>query len=343
MQIDPPSVLVTGGAGYIGSHLIHQLIENQFKLVVLDNLSRGTKDLLPAYIPFVVGDVGNTDLIRQVIKRYKINSVVHLAGSIVVPESVAFPLEYYQNNVENSRRLIKTCIESKINNFVFASTAAVYGSSNTGLLDEKSVTYPVSPYGKTKLTTEWIIEDAAAAHRLNYVILRFFNVAGADAKLRTGQVGEKNTHLIKVACEVATGTRKSLEIFGVNYPTPDGTCIRDYVHVSDLASALTESIDYLKNGGQNTILNCGYGVGTSVNQVIESINHIQQKPLNIIHRDRRLGDVSKIVADTSLIKKTLKWKPKFDNITAIINSALQWEKSNTRKILESKIFPGGKP
>lgn len=338
MQIDPPSVLVTGGAGYIGSHLIHQLIENQFKLVVLDNLSRGTKDLLPASIPLVVGDVGDTDLIRQVIKKYKINSVVHLAGSIVVPESVAFPLEYYQNNVENSRRLIKTCIESKINNFVFASTAAVYGSSNTGLLDEKSVTYPVSPYGKTKLTTEWIIEDSAAAHKLNYVILRFFNVAGADAKLRTGQVGKNNTHLIKVACEVATGTRKSLEIFGVDYPTPDGTCIRDYVHVSDLASALTESIYYLKNGGKGTILNCGYGVGTSVNQVVESINHIQQKRLNVIHRDRRLGDVSKIVADTSLIKKTLKWKPKFANITAIINSALQWEKSDTRKILENKIL-----
>lgn len=338
MHIDQPSVLVTGGAGYIGSHLIHHLIENQFKLVVVDNLSRGTKDLLPASIPLVVGDVGDTTLIRQVIKRYKINSVVHLAGSIVVPDSVTFPLEYYQNNVENSRRLIKTCIESKVNNFVFASTAAVYGSSNTGLLDEKSVTYPISPYGKTKLTTEWIIEDSAAAHKLNYVILRFFNVAGADAKLRTGQVGKNNTHLIKVACEVATGTRKNLEIFGVNYPTPDGTCIRDYVHVSDLASALTESIYYLKNGGKSTILNCGYGVGTSVNQVVESINHIQQKPLNVIHRDRRQGDVSKIVADISLIKKTLKWKTKFANITAIINSALQWEKSDTRKILENKIL-----
>jgi len=321
------TTLITGGAGYIGSHVIIELIRAGRRLVVIDNLSRGVKQLVPKDIPLVVGDIANKDLVRSTIQKFKIDSVIHLAGSIVVPESVAVPLLYYENNVENSRRLVEVCIEAGVDNLIFASTAAVYGPTKNDLLNENSATNPVNPYGKSKLITEWIIKDAAAAHKLNYIMLRFFNVAGADDKLRSGQIGRNNTHLIKVACEVAHGSREYLEIFGTDYPTPDGTCIRDYVHVSDLALALIESLNYLDNGGSSAILNCGYGKGISVRQVINSIIKIQKNPINVIEGNRRAGDVAKIIADTSLIQKTLNWKPKFGNIDQIVNTAFKWELS----------------
>lgn len=332
MKKENSSILVTGGAGYIGSHVLLELISVGAKAVVIDNLSHGAKELVPSEIPVVVADIANKEVVRNTIREFNVDTIVHLAGSIIVPESVEKPLKYYKNNVDNSRALIEVCVDEKINKFVFASTAAVYGTTSGNQLDESSPTVPVSPYGRSKLMTEWIIEDVAAAHNLSYVILRFFNVAGADQLMRSGQVGLYNTHLIKIACEVAEGSRKTIEMFGTNYPTPDGTCIRDYIHVSDLASALVASIKYLESGGQSSTLNCGHGQGNSVRQVLDAITKIHGTPLNIIEGVRRAGDIAKIVADSSLIRSTLKWSPQFTSIESIVRSALAWEKSGRAQL-----------
>ncbi len=321
------NILVTGGAGYIGSHVLLEIRDNGANPIVMDNLSRGTRELVPEGVPLIIGDIKNKDIVRNTIRKFSIDSVIHLAGSIVVPESVKKPLQYYKNNVENSRRLIEVCVEEKISDFVFASTAAVYGSISGDLLDESSPTDPVSPYGKSKLMIEWIIEDVAAAHEFNFVILRFFNVAGADKKLRSGPVGITNTHLIKVACEVASGIREKIEIFGTDYQTPDGTGVRDYIHVSDLASALVSAVDYLRSHGKNSILNCGYGQGNSVRQVLGAVNKVHGEPLSIIEGKRRAGDPAKIVANSYLIRNTLNWSPKYTSIEEIVRTALSWEKS----------------
>ena len=331
MNKKPSTVLVTGGAGYIGIHVLLELIANGMVPVVIDNLSRGIRGLIPNSIPLIVTDIENTDVVRNTIREFNVDTVIHLAGSVVVPESKEKPLQYYKNNVDNSRGLLEICVQEKINKFIFASTAAVYGSTKIGQLNENAIKDPVSPYGRSKLMIEWIIKDVAAVHELNYVILRFFNVAGADQQLRAGQVGLNNTHLIKVACEVAAGTQESIEIFGTDYPTPDGTCVRDYIHVSDLVSALIASVKHLESNGENSILNCGYGQGNSVRQILDAINKAHGTPLNIIDGKRRAGDPAVIVADSSLIRNTLNWEPKYTSIESIVRTALAWE--NSRKSL----------
>ena len=336
MNNKPPSILVTGGAGYIGIHVLLELISNGIKPVVIDNLSRGTKKLIPNGVPLIESDIENTAIVRDIIREFNIDAVIHLAGSIIVPESEEKPLQYYKNNVDNSRGLIEVCVRENINKFVFASTAAVYGSGEDNKFNENATTNPVSPYGRSKLMIEWIIKDVAAAHDLNYVILRFFNVAGADQKLRAGQVGANNTHLIKVACEAVNGAQENIEIYGTDYATPDGTCIRDYIHVSDLVSAIMASVNHLQSNRNSVILNCGYGHGNSVRQVLDAVNQESNIPINIIDGERRPGDPAIIVADSSLIRNTLNWKPHYTSIESIVRTALAWEKSGKALELSEK-------
>jgi UDP-glucose 4-epimerase len=320
------TILVTGGAGYIGSHVALDLLDHGWPVVVLDNLSSGDRRLVPAAARFVYGDAGNVELVSGLLRRHGCAAVLHFAGSTVVPESVTDPLAYYLNNTAVSRALIAACVSSGVHRFIFSSTAAVYGNPDQLPVDEDAPARPLSPYGTSKLFTELMLRDVAAATPVRYVALRYFNVAGADPEGRSGQSTPNATHLIKVACEVATGRREVMTIFGDDYDTPDGTCVRDFIHVSDLAAAHVRALEHLVAGGGNRVLNCGYGHGFSVREIVETTGRLAGRPLRAQLGPRRVGDIVAMVANSSRIRREFAWKPRFaGNLDAIVGSALAWE------------------
>ena len=320
------TILVTGGAGYIGSHMVHDLAEAGESVVVLDNLSTGFRFLIPASVPFVAGSTGDRALVNDVIAQHRVSAIIHFAASIVVPESVADPLSYYSNNTMNTCTLLDVAIKSGIQHFIFSSTAAVYGNAGNAPVREDSPTAPVSPYGNSKLMSEIMLHDAGKAHGLRFVVLRYFNVAGADPKLRTGQATPAATHLIKVACETAVGKRPKMDMFGTDYPTPDGTCIRDYIHVSDLTQAHSAALGYLRSGGGSVTFNCGYGRGASVLEVITAVKRVSGRDFRVDISARRPGDAPALVANVDRINSTLPWRPRYQNLDTIVAHALAWEK-----------------
>jgi UDP-glucose 4-epimerase len=322
------SVLITGGAGYIGSHMAHHLLqagENE-KISILDNLSTGVEQNMPRGINFVRGDIADQALVSKILETQKIDSVIHFAGSVVVPESVEKPLDYYANNTAATRSLIEACVRHRVPNFIFSSTAAVYGTPPTIPVSEDSPTAAESPYGRSKLMTEWMLQDAAAAHGIKFGILRYFNVAGADPDGRTGQSTPRATHLIKRACEVATGKFPRLTIFGTDYDTPDGTGVRDFIHVSDLVDIHKCVLDRLRGGGASLLVNCGYGRGFSVREVIAAVERVSGKSLAVELAPRRPGDLAIVVANTAKLSKLLDWKPRHDDLDKIVETALNWER-----------------
>jgi UDP-glucose 4-epimerase len=323
------SVLVTGGAGYIGSHMVHALIENGESVAVLDNLSTGFKWAIPAGADLVVGETGDGALVSRLIAERGVSAIIHFAASVVVPDSVANPLAYYRNNTANSRTLIECAVRGGVKQFIFSSTAAVYGNPARVPVSEDDATAPLSPYGSSKLMTEIMLRDAAAAHGLDHVILRYFNVAGADPGLRTGQSTRGATHLIKVAVETALGKRARMNVFGADYPTSDGTCIRDYIHVTDLVRAHSDALAYLRAGGQSATLNCGYGHGFSVLEVIETVKRVSGVDFAVDRAGQRPGDPAQIVARSDRARELLGWQPQFDDLPTIVAHALAWERKLT--------------
>jgi UDP-glucose 4-epimerase len=319
-------VLVTGGAGFIGSHMVLELLDAGEDVVVIDNLSTGFRWAVPDEATFVEGDIGDQELVRPLLKNNAIDAIIHFAGSIVVPESIADPLGYYLNNTCKSRALIASAVEAEVPHFIFSSTAAVYGMPKENPVGEDAVLEPISPYGTSKLMTELMLRDVARAHDLRYVALRYFNVSGADPKGRSGQSTERATHLIKVSCETALGERAYLEVFGIDYPTPDGTCIRDYIHVTDLVRAHRDALRYLRAGGKSEVLNCGYGSGFSVLDVIGSVKRVSQSDFSVRMGPRREGDPAAIVAKAGRIGEVLGWKPRLNDLDTIVGHALSWEK-----------------
>jgi UDP-glucose 4-epimerase len=320
------TILVTGGAGYIGSHMVHDLVDAGERVVVLDNLSTGFRFLIPGMVPFVAGSTGDRALVTKTIHQHGVTAIIHFAASIVVPESVADPLAYYRNNTMNTCTLLDSAVEAGVKQFIFSSTAAVYGNPQHVPVREDAPTAPISPYGSSKLMSEIMLHDAGRAYGLRFVILRYFNVAGADPKQRTGQSTPAATHLIKVACEAALGKRPKMEIFGTDYPTPDGTCIRDYIHVSDLARAHSAALAYLRRGGESTTFNCGYGRGASVLEVIDAVKRVSRRDFPVEISGRRAGDPAALVADVARIRAALDWRPQFDNLDTIVSHALAWER-----------------
>jgi UDP-glucose 4-epimerase len=321
------TVLVTGGAGYIGSHMVLALRDQGETVVVLDNLSTGQRRLVPAEVNLVVGDVGDRALVADVIARHGVDAIIHFAGSIVVPDSVTDPLGYYHNNTVKSHALIQSAVAAGVPHFIFSSTAAVYGNPGNEPVSEDAATVPVSPYGSSKLMTEWMLRDTSAAHEFRSVALRYFNVAGADPQGRSGQATPRATHLIKVACETALGKRPHMEIFGTDYSTPDGTCLRDYIHVSDLARAHAAALAYLRAGGDATVLNCGYSKGYSVRDVVNAVKRVSGRDFKVRLSPRRPGDPAAIVAASERIRATLGWQPELDDLDTIVRHALAWEQS----------------
>ncbi len=319
-------MLVTGGAGYIGSHVVLALQDAEIDVVVLDNLMTGHAHLVSKNVPFIVGDIGDRELVRAILASRHVTAIMHFAGSIVVPESIADPLTYYQNNTVKSHALIQTCIEAGVQHFIFSSTAAVYGIPDTLPVDENTPPQPINPYGTSKLMTEWMLRDAGRAYRLRYAILRYFNVAGADPRGRAGQCTPTATHLMKVACEVALGRRPVMSVFGDDYDTSDGTCIRDYIHVADLAAAHILALKYLRSNGAATIFNCGYGRGYSVREVLKAVEAAAGCRLHTIVRPRRAGDPPALIAKADRIKKILDWRPSYDDLDEVVRSALAWER-----------------
>lgn len=320
------SILVTGGGGYIGSQMAYQLVDSGERVVVLDNLSTGFGWAIPPGVPAVTGDVGDASLLNSIIAEHRIFAVIHFAASVVVPESVADPLRFYRNNTANSRTLIEAAVRGGVQHFIFSSTAAVYGEPDEIPITEDAPTRPMSPYGSSKLMAEIMLRDAARAHGLRYMILRYFNVAGADPKLRTGQSTRGATHLIKVAAETALGLRPKLEVYGTDYPTPDGTCIRDYIHVGDVAAAHSDALRYLRNGGESLTLNCGYGRGFSVLEVIDAVKHASGVDFRVEFAGRRLGDPARIVAAADRARALLGWQPQLGDLAMIVAHALAWER-----------------
>jgi UDP-glucose 4-epimerase len=319
-------VLVTGGAGFIGSHMVLDLLDAGEDVLVLDNLSTGFRWAVPEEAKFVEGDVGDHNLVRRLLLRNAIDAILHFAGSIVVPESVTDPLGYYLNNTCKSRSVIACAVETKVPHFVFSSTAAVYGIPKVNPVPEDAELQPISPYGSSKLMTEIMLRDTAMAHPLRFVALRYFNVAGADPKGRSGQSTPRATHLIKVAAEAALGQRPYLEVFGADYPTPDGTGVRDFIHVSDLTRAHLDALRYLRNGGESQVLNCGYGRGFSVLEVVESVKRAAKTDFAVRTGPRRAGDPAALVARADRIHEVLGWEPRLDDLDAIVDHALSWEK-----------------
>ncbi|MCC7253037.1 UDP-glucose 4-epimerase GalE [Hyphomicrobium sp.] len=324
------TILVTGGAGYIGSHMVLALLDAGEPVVVVDNLSTGFRSAVPEPAILVEGNIGNQDLVRRVIDAHRVRAIIHFAGSIVVPDSVTDPLGYYLNNTVNSRALIEVAVQTGVRSFIFSSTAAVYGNPTEIPVKEDAVLKPVSPYGTSKLMTELMLADTAFAHDLRYVALRYFNVAGADPAGRAGQSTPRATHLIKVACETALGKRASMDVFGTDYPTSDGTCIRDYIHVSDLVAAHMVALRYLEGGGASDVFNCGYSSGYSVLEVIEAVKRAAGGPFPVNLAARRPGDPKAIVADSTKIRSRLGWEPKLADLDLIVTHALAWERSLKR-------------
>ena len=325
------SVLVTGGAGYIGSHMVWTLLDAGEDVVVLDRLSTGFDWAIPLEANLVVGDIADQDLVRRIIRDHRVEAVIHFAGSVVVPDSVADPLGYYENNTVKSRTLLETVVRAGVPHFIFSSTAAVYGVAGMAPVTEDAPLSPQSPYGRSKQMTEAMLADAAAAHDLTYTALRYFNVAGADPRLRTGQSTRGATHLIKVACEVATGKRDSMMVFGTDYDTPDGTCVRDYIHVSDLVVAHYLALQRLRGGGGNLVANCGYGRGYSVLDVVDAVRRVSGADFAVEIAGRRAGDPPSIVADSTRARHAFGWEPVHDDLDFTIETALAWEKALARR------------
>lgn len=318
-------VLVTGGAGYIGSHVVRKLHEFGRETVVLDTLRTGFRDAV-LHGEFVEGDIADRDLVRDVLRRFNVVSVIHLAAHTVVAESVADPLKYYRNNTAASCVLIESCVAEDVSNFIFSSTAAVYGAPKASLIDENTQANPINPYGASKLMTEHMLRDVSAATGVRHMILRYFNVAGADPKGRIGQSTEKATLLVKVACEAALGKRDRMHIYGTDYPTPDGTCVRDYIHVEDLADAHIRALQALETGAKSQTFNCGYGQGYSVREVVAAVERAAGVAIDARDAPRRPGDPPHLVADASRIREALSWTPKFEDIDEIAKTSLAWER-----------------
>ncbi|APH73371.1 UDP-glucose 4-epimerase GalE [Aquibium oceanicum] len=325
------AVLVTGGAGYIGSHMVWELLDAGEDVAVLDNLSTGFEWALPAEAAFYKGDVADRRLVRRIIKQHQVDAIIHFAGSVVVPDSIANPLGYYENNTCKSRALIAHAIECGVKHFIFSSTAAIYAAGGAEPLDEEALVAPQTPYGMSKLMVELMLRDVAIAHPLNYAVLRYFNVAGADPKGRTGQSTAGATHLIKVVCEAAAGKRGHVDVYGSDYDTPDGTGIRDFIHVSDLTLAHRLALHRLRSGGGNLVANCGYGHGYSVREVIASAKKLTGSDFRVNFAPRRPGDLGSVIANAGRARKELAWTPKFDALDDIIETSLAWEENLTRK------------
>jgi UDP-glucose 4-epimerase len=329
-------ILVTGGAGYIGSHAVLALKDSGWPVAVIDDLSTGTREVIPENVPFYQGNVADRALIDRIFKERQIEAIMHFAGSIVVPESIEQPLKYYANNTLASHALISAAVQAGVKHILFSSTAATYGIPQRVPIDEEDPQEPINPYGASKLMTERMLSDSSAAYGFNYGALRYFNVAGADPKGRTGQIGKGSTHLIKVACEAAVGKRDHIAVYGTDYPTPDGTCIRDYIHVTDLADAHVAALEWLvAHPGENLVMNCGYGTGLSVLQVLDALDRHTNQPVKRVMEGRRAGDPPELVAGNARLLATLEWRPKYADIDTIVGDALAWE----RKLAERAQIP----
>ena len=320
------TVLVTGGAGYIGSHMVLNLADAGERVIVLDNLVTGFDWAIDGRAEFVQGNAGDIDFVVSLIDKYGITEIIHFAGSIVVPESVTNPLKYYANNTATSRNLIEAAVKGGVKHFIFSSTAAVYGMTGLAPVVEETPLNPMSPYGRSKLMTEWMLADVAAAHPITYGVLRYFNVAGADPQKRSGQSTPLATHLIKVACQTALGQRDKMDIFGTDYETPDGTCVRDYIHVTDLIAAHALLLNHLRKGGESTTLNCAYGQGYSVREVVETVRKVSGINFRADEGPRRAGDPASITATGQKVRALLGWKPQHDDLNEIVETAYAWER-----------------
>jgi UDP-glucose 4-epimerase len=325
------TVLVTGGAGYIGSHMVYALVEAGEPVVVIDNLSTGFATSVPPGVPLLVGDAGDEALVSGAIAEHGVESVIHFAGSVVVPDSMRDPLGYYRNNTMTTRSLLNAVVKCGVERFIFSSTAAVYGNPDQVPVPETAPTRPLSPYGSSKLMTEIMLHDVAMAHGMSYVVLRYFNVAGADPHARIGLATVGATHLLKIAVEAATGQRAKIDVYGTDYPTPDGSCIRDFIHVSDLAQAHRAALSYLRGGGKSVTLNCGYGRGYSVLETIEAVRSVSGRHFAVQYAARRPGDIMTMVADTRRIRSALDWTPQYDDLATIAGHALAWEEKLFRE------------
>lgn len=321
-------VLVTGGAGYIGGHVVRQLTEAGYDVTVFDNLSTGSAQALIHGEKLIVGDLADTKALDEVIKSKKFKTILHFAAAIIAPESVSLPLKYYSNNTKNTLNLLQASVENRVENFIFSSTAAVYGIPQNGVAGEESPTTPINPYGTSKLMSEWMLRDVAFAHAIRHVALRYFNVAGADPLCRMGQRTINATHLIKVCCQAALGLRKSVEIFGTDYETTDGTGVRDYIHIEDLASAHLSALEYLHKGNVSNTFNVGYGTGSSVRQVIEMVKNVSGVDFCVEESPRRPGDPANLVAKADKIRST-GWLPRFNSLETIVRDAWHWEQKMT--------------
>ncbi len=322
-----PSVLVTGGAGYIGSHAVLALKDAGWPVAVIDDLSNGSREVVPGDVPFFEGSIADRALVDDVLGGEEVGAIMHFAGSIVVPESVEQPLKYYANNTLATHALIRAAVEAGVKHVLFSSTAAVYGAPERVPIDEEDALLPINPYGASKLMTERMLADCSAAYGFNYGALRYFNVAGADPQGRAGQIGKGSTHLIKIACEAAVGKRDQVAVFGTDYPTKDGTCIRDYIHVTDLAAAHVAALERLiAEPGENLVLNCGYGQGLSVLEVLDAVDRLTNRPVKRVMDGRRAGDPPELIAGNERLLETLDWRPQYADIDRIVGDALEWER-----------------
>lgn len=328
------NILVTGGAGFIGSHIIRKLTQSGHHPVVIDDLSSGHKEAVPRDVPLHIANIGDSKFLESFFTTNEIESVIHCAAFVDVNESVNDPSKYYQNNLAHSITLLRSCERANIKSFIFSSSAAVYGQPERNPVKETAPTSPISPYGETKLMFEKILHDScnSPSFKMNYVALRYFNVAGADTNGEVGQSTQNAHHLIKVACEVVSGHRNDIEIYGTDYPTHDGTCIRDFIHVEDLAIAHVQAAEYLNSGGRSEIFNCGYGHGFSVREVLETMKQVSNNDFNIIESERRTGDPAQLIANSSKIQQTLGWSPEFNDLQVICETALKWEYKLQNKI-----------
>ena len=319
------SILVTGGAGYIGSHVVKKLVRAGHNVVVLDNLATGFRQAV-LNAELVVGNTGDQALVTKLLVEHNVSAVMHFAAHTIVPESVSDPLKYYANNTCNTRNLLECCQQQGVSHFIFSSTAAVYGIPDNGRCSEDSPTAPINPYGSSKLMAEWMLRDVCQASDMRHVTLRYFNVAGSDPELEIGQATRNATLLIKVAAEAAVGKREHVAIYGTDYPTPDGTGIRDYIHVDDLADAHIKALAYLENNGESVTLNCGYGHGYSVREVLDTVNRVHGTPIKVIEQGRRAGDPPMLITETGKISRVLGWQPVHDDLDLIVRTSIDWEK-----------------